>query len=70
MFNKILTQVLPFPPEIELSSECKDLLAKLLEKDPVRRLGNFDGCNGVEAIKKHNFFRDIDWAKVRNRDLD
>lgn len=69
LFNKILNHVLTFPPELQLSSDCKDLLFKLLEKDPVRRLSHFDG-KGIAAIRKHKFFKDIDWAKIENRELE
>ena len=69
LFNKILNHTLTFPSELQLSSDCKDLLFKLLEKDPVRRLSNFSG-KGIAAIRKHKFFKDIDWTKIENRELE
>lgn len=39
----------------------------LLCKDPSKRLGN--GPNGAEDIKKHPFFKDIDWLKIYNREV-
>jgi len=49
-----------------LSEECKDLIAKLLQRDPEKRLGfEKDG----ESVREHPWFRDIDWQKVYNREL-
>ena len=35
------------------------LLQGLLHKDPKKRLGN--GKNGIQNIKEHDFFREINW---------
>ena len=69
LFNKILNQTLTFPPEVKLSIECKDILMKLLDKDPSRRISHFDG-KGISGIRKHKFFREIDWMKVQKRELE
>ncbi|KAI8333378.1 kinase-like domain-containing protein [Chlamydoabsidia padenii] len=50
-----------------LSSDAKDLLIRLLRKDPNVRLGN--GKNGVKQIKSHGFFRKVDWKKLKAREL-
>ncbi|KAF1332205.1 Agc protein kinase, partial [Globisporangium splendens] len=42
-----------------LSEEAKDLITKLLQKDPKVRLGN--GEAGINGIKAHPFFRGIDF---------
>ena len=42
------------------SLELKDLLIKLLCKDPKERIGVYD----IGEIKKHKFFNDIDWIKL------
>lgn len=47
-----------------LSADAKDLLTRLLRKDPKKRLG----FRNFEVIKKHRFFRKIDWKKLENRD--
>lgn len=39
----------------------------LLKKDPAQRLGSL-GQGGVESIKQHPFFSDIDWEKVKNKE--
>ena len=45
---------------------CKFLIAftgKLLDKNPLTRLGTI---GGIEEIKAHPYFIDINWALVRN----
>ncbi|KAF9110208.1 serine/threonine protein kinase psk1 [Mortierella sp. AM989] len=51
-----------------LSSDAKDLLTKLLKRTPTARLGH--GLKGVENIKKHRFFRKIDWKLLALRELE
>jgi hypothetical protein len=52
-----------------LTADAKDLLNKLLKKNPVVRLGR--GATGVEDIRKHAFWRvdkqPIDWERVYNK---
>jgi len=43
----------------------KDLIRKLLEKDPGMRLG----ANGAQEIKDHEWFSDIDWNSVAERTM-
>jgi serine/threonine protein kinase len=56
-----------YPPigdgEYCLSVAAKDILDKLLEPDPQKRLGS--GPTGAEEIKAHPYFKDIDWAGIR-----
>jgi serine/threonine protein kinase len=40
------------------SNESRDLISKLLIKDPAKRLGS---VNGAYDIKSHPFFSDINW---------
>lgn len=47
------------------SKYAKDLLEKLLERNPAKRLG----ANGVDEIKNHKFFKDVNWTKVYNKKL-
>ena len=42
-----------------LSAEAQSLLRQLFKRNPQNRLGA--GPNGVEDIKKHEFFSAIDW---------
>lgn len=41
-----------------------DLVNQLLIKDPLKRLGSF---GGVEEIKSHEFFQDVDWKKLSQK---
>jgi serine/threonine protein kinase len=60
LFKNIKNNKIEFPPsdEIRISSVCKDLLTRLLNKDPQQRLG---GENGFTEIKSHPFFKDVNW---------
>ena len=45
-----------------VSKEAAELLKKLLEKNPNKRLG---GCGrDADEIKQHPYFKDVDWNKV------
>lgn len=52
-----------------LSPDAKDLLTRLLRKDPSKRLGA-GGLKDLQTIKKHRFFRKIDWQKLEARELE
>ena len=52
---------LEFPKKINLSKNAIDLIKKMINY-PYCRLGK----NGVEEIKKHPFFNDIDWDNLHN----
>ena len=43
----------------EFSDDARDFIGRLLERDPTKRLGH--GTHGSENIKKHPFFKDLDW---------
>lgn len=63
MYRKILSEPLHFPgPEI-VPPAAKDLLSKLLTRNPEERLG----ANGSAEIKAHPFFHAIDWRKLLQR---
>ena len=42
----------------KMSADLKDLLIKLLSRNPIERLG---AKGGASDIKSHPFFKDIDW---------
>jgi serine/threonine protein kinase len=46
-----------------LSYAAKDLLDKLLEPDPSKRLG----VNGAQEVKNHPYFKDIKWDTLRKQ---
>ena len=60
-----------FPDEtkhksIKMSEDCKDLITKLLDKDPKKRLGT---KNGQSDVLSHVFFEDIDKPKLLKKSL-
>jgi len=66
MNERILTETLTFPPFF--SEEAKSLLKGLLDRNPKRRLGS--GTGDVDDIKKHLFFKSIDWTKLENKEIE
>ena len=47
------------------SDELKDLLSKLLCRDPNKRFGIYDKAE----IKRHKFFNGIDWEKLEKKEI-
>lgn len=60
MYKKILQNPLKFPPFLE-GTDAQDLLVKLLQKDPSKRLDD------AQQIKSHAFFKNIDWKKLLDK---
>uniref|UniRef100_A0A8C7NC68 Ribosomal protein S6 kinase n=1 Tax=Oncorhynchus kisutch TaxID=8019 RepID=A0A8C7NC68_ONCKI len=50
-----------------LSPEVQSLIRALFKRNPANRLGA--GPDGVEEIKRHNFFGNIDWNKLYRREI-
>ncbi len=52
-----------------LSPDAKDLLTRLLRKEPKKRLG---ACmpKDMQTIKGHRFFRKIEWARLERREIE
>jgi len=65
LFRNIRSGVLKYPRT--LSPAACSLLKGLLTKDPKIRLGS--GPTDAEEIKSHEFFREIDWQKLKARDV-
>ncbi|PSR86644.1 Phototropin-1 like, partial [Actinidia chinensis var. chinensis] len=61
-FANILHKDLKFPSSISASLSAKQLMYRLLHRDPKNRLGS---CEGAHEIKRHPFFRGVNWALVR-----
>ncbi|CAG8948457.1 unnamed protein product [Penicillium salamii] len=64
--EKIVKQKLMLP--YFLGPDAKDLLTRLLRKEPSKRLG-YHMQKDLQIIKKHRFFRKIDWAALERREL-
>ncbi|KAH0504125.1 cAMP-dependent protein kinase catalytic subunit PRKX isoform X1 [Microtus ochrogaster] len=65
IYQKILACKIDFPRHLDFTS--KDLIKKLLVVDRTRRLGSMK--NGVEDIKRHRWFRGVEWESVPQRKL-
>nr|AML76773.1 putative LOV domain-containing protein [Eupomatia bennettii] len=61
-FANILHKDLKFPGSISASLHTRQLIYRLLNKDPKHRLGS---CQGANEVKQHPFFRGVNWALVR-----
>ncbi|GAA5806906.1 hypothetical protein MFLAVUS_000254 [Mucor flavus] len=61
--DAILKKKLQIPYYI--SADAKDLLIRLLRKNPNVRLGS--GEDGLEKIKSHRFFKKVDWDELKTR---
>lgn len=55
MFCQIIKEDFQFPAHIRISDDCKDLVRKLLVKNPEQRLGS---KNDADMIKDHPWFSD------------
>lgn len=58
MYKKILQEPLRFPDGFD--EDAKDLLIRLLNRDPLKRLG----AGGSLEIKKHPFFSQLSWKRL------
>lgn len=65
--QNILKQKLQLP--YFLGPDSKDILTRLLRKEPHKRLG-YNMPKDLQTIKQHRFFRKIDWKKLEKRELD
>lgn len=66
MYDMILHADLVLPDRL-ISIEAQDLLARLLERNPKKRLGS--GSRGSDEIKQHPFFKDINWDAIYNKTI-
>ena len=63
LFNNIKTGNIKFP--VYLSKDAVGILQALFTHDPDKRLG----ADGTEKIKKHSFFKNIDWDAILNKKI-
>ncbi|XP_064966014.1 3-phosphoinositide-dependent protein kinase 2 isoform X2 [Musa acuminata AAA Group] len=61
IFQRIIARDLKFPEYF--SHEARDLIDKLLDTDPSKRPGA--GPDGYASLRKHPFFKGIDWKNLR-----
>jgi len=65
LMDSILNEEISFASE--LSKDTKDLITKHLMKNPKERLGH--GESNMEEIKKHPYFKGVDWKAVYDRKI-
>ena len=63
LFRNICNVKYAFPRH--LSKEIRDLIKRLLTKNPARRLGNLK--DGAQDVKEHPWFKGIDWVKLAHK---
>nr|AML79482.1 putative LOV domain-containing protein [Typhonium blumei] len=61
-FANVLHKDLKFPASASISLSARQLMYRLLHRDPRNRLGSHEGAND---IKKHPFFHGLNWALIR-----
>ncbi|GAM27975.1 hypothetical protein SAMD00019534_111510 [Acytostelium subglobosum LB1] len=50
----------------DVSDDAKDLICSLLNPNPSLRLG----ANGANEVKRHPFFKNVDWSTLIDQDMD
>lgn len=65
IYEKILSGKIDWPKQMD--PIAKDLVKKLLVLDRTKRLGNMK--NGTDDIKRHRWFKHLNWADVINKKL-
>lgn len=66
LFHSILED--DFPEPNGASESARDLIAKLLEKDPTKRIGSLMD-RGELDILEHSWFADLDLAALRRKEI-
>lgn len=64
-FCNILKNEVSFPNNNDIGRSCKDLIKKLLIKNELKRLGS---KTGAADIKRHPFFKKVQWSFLRNQE--
>ena len=67
MYQRIKTAPLIFPLHQGLSQDFRNLVSRLLDRNPYQRIGG--GSNDYHEIKKDIFFASLNWANVEKKDI-
>jgi len=65
IYQKVLAGTIDFPKHFDV--KAKDLIKRLLTHDRAKRFGCLK--NGAEDIKKHKWYKGIDWEDLINRKI-
>ena len=66
MYQMITQKELKFSTRVSISDDAKDLITKLLDKNPSKRFGK---NSGFKEIKEHPFFKGIDFDEILNKKI-
>ena len=66
MFERIKSSDVKFPEKPKSTPEARDIIRKLLVKDPTQRLGS---QKDVEDLKSHPWFKGFDWEALLARKM-
>ena len=68
IFRKIDQLKIEFDSKVNIPEEAKDLITKILVKDPQTRLGAGDPGSeyDIAHLKSHPYFKGIDWENLHN----
>lgn len=67
LYSNIKKGKINFPPHVPVTESFKNVVTGLMQNDPRLRLG---ATRGASEIKEHPFFKDIDWLKLANKELE
>ncbi|OWZ58218.1 serine/threonine kinase 32 [Cryptococcus neoformans c45] len=69
--NSILNEALSWPEDApgRCSSDGMHAIRGFLERDPNKRLGYRPGGGGMDNIKNHPWFRNINWEQLYDKDV-
>ena len=70
-FKNIEKLEISFPKKISISENAKDLIKKILIKDPSKRLGAGEPKTelDIEHLKNHSFFKGIKWKNIYTQNV-
>ena len=66
--NIIRLRMSPYPDHCDGLDQAKDVIKRLLTKEPPKRLGVMRG--GASAVKKHPWFAPTDWKALVAREVE
>ena len=67
MYYLIKNEKIKFDKKFLVSKDAKDLISRLLDKNPENRLCSH---NGIEEIKTHPFFKNIDFDAILRKEVE
>lgn len=66
MYKKIIRENVKFKSNVKMSDDAKDIIEKLLNKNPDKRLG----CQADSLeILSHPWFESLDWTKLLEKEI-